>query len=292
MPSVSVIIPAYRAEKFIVRTVTSLFEQTLTDWEAVIVSDDKSDYQKFLAKNNITDKRLRFGSTGKIGSGPSTARNIALDMAKSSIIATLDADDTFDKRKLAMMVPMAEKHGLAVSNIRVIDNETNAELPNLQYSPQSRLIEYNELLAATTCGHYIIVFKKPKKTIYYTDKVHYCEDLLFLSQLYDHYGKAFYSQHKLSNYYIHKNSLCRTQDLSDFFSNRALLISLLENNTINIKNDYIKTVLISFMQAGKNISKLCKNKAFSHEIYTSELRKHCPFLPSTRNWKTIPPTLS
>lgn len=71
MPSVSVIIPAYRAEKFIVRTVTSLLTQTLTDWEAVIISDDKFDYQKFLAKNNITDKRLRFGSTGKIGSGPS-----------------------------------------------------------------------------------------------------------------------------------------------------------------------------------------------------------------------------
>ncbi len=286
MPSVSVIIPAYRAEKFIIRTVTSLLQQSLTDWEAVIVSDDKFDYQKFLASNDITDKRLRFGSTGKIGSGPSNARNIALDMGKSPIIATLDADDTFDKRKLAMMVPMAQKHGMAVSNIRVIDNETNVELPNLQYSPQSRLIKYNELLAATAYGHSIIVFRKPKKTICYTDKVHYCEDLLFLSQLYDYYGKAFYFRHKLSTYYIHKDSMCRTQDLSDFFSNRVILISLLENNTINIKNAYIKEVLISFMQAGKNINKLTKNKLLSYDTYTSELRKHCPFLPSHRHWKT------
>ncbi len=285
MPSVSVIIPSYRAEKFIVRTVKSLFAQTFTDWEAIIVSDDKFDYQKFLAKHNITDKRLRFGSTGKVGSGPSNARNIALDMAKSNIIATLDADDTFDKRKLAMTVPMAEKYGMVVSNIRVIDNETNAETPNLQYVPHTRLIKYSELLATTIYSSSVIVFKKPEKTIHYTDKVNFCEDLLLMSQIYDHYGKAFYFRYKLHNYYLHKDSLCRTQDLKDFFTNRAILIALLENGEINIKNPSTKEILISFMQAGKNIDKLSKNNMLSYSTYISELRKHCPFLPNTRQWK-------
>ena len=285
MPSVSIIIPAYRAEKFIIRTVTSLFAQTLTDWEAIIVSDDKFDYQKFLAKHDITDKRLRFGSTGKIGSGPSNARNIALDMATSNIIATLDADDTFDKRKLAMTVPMAKKYGMALSNITVIDNETNEKLQNLHYSPRTRLIEYNELLAITAYTHSTIVFRKPEKEIYYTDKVHFCEDLILLSQIYDYYGKAFYFRHKLHNYYLHKNSLCRTQDLSEFYTNRAILVSLLENNKLEIKDPSTKEILISFMQAGENIGKLSKNNTLSYNTYISELRKNCPFLPSTSNWK-------
>lgn len=286
MPSASVIIPTYRAEKFIVRTVTSLFAQTLTDWEAIIVSDDKFDYQKFLAKHNITDKRLRFGSTGKIGSGPSNARNIALDMAKSNIIAILDADDTFDKRKLEMMVPMAEKYGLVTSNIRFIDDKTNIEFPGLQYTPRTRPINFSELLAITACGHSIIVFKKPEKTIYYTDKVHFCEDLLLMSQIYDHYGKAFYFRHKLSSYYIHKDSMCRTQDLSEFYTNRAILISLLEKNEIIIKDPMTKEILISFMRAGKNIGKLSENNNLSYNTYISELRKYCPFLPDKRYWKT------
>ncbi|MEK6745431.1 MAG: glycosyltransferase family 2 protein [Pseudomonadota bacterium] len=286
MPSVSVIIPVYRAEKFIVRSVTSLFAQTFTDWEAIIVSDDKFDYQKFLAKHNITDKRLRFGSTGKVGSGPSNARNIALDMAKSNIIATLDADDTFDKRKLAMTVPMAEKYGMVVSNIRVIDDETNEKLQNLHYSTLTRVIKYNELLAITSYTHSTIVFKKPKKTIYYTDKVNYCEDLLFMSQIYDHSSRCFYFRHKLHNYYLHKDSLCQVQDsYKNFSRDRSLLISMLKKHEVHIKNKTTRDMLISFLQAGYEINKKYGREVFSYERYLIELKKYCTFLPISSRLK-------
>ncbi len=286
MPSISVIIPAYHAEKFIVRTVNSLLQQSLIDWEAIIVSDDSFDYQNFLASKNITDKRLRFGSTSKIGSGPSNARNIALDMAKSNIIATLDADDTFDKRKLAMMIPMAKEHGIAISNIRVIDNETNVELSNLQYHPRTRLIEYNEILAATSYGHSIIVYKKPNKNLYWPTKVKRCEDLLFMTQIYDYYGKAFYLQHKLHNYYFHKNSLCHTQNAANnFFRDRNKIIYMLRKDGGNIQNYHIKDMLIDFLQAGITISNPLDNKEFNYKNYISELRKLCPFLPNRKNWK-------
>lgn len=125
MPLVSIIIPAYRAENFIIRAVNSLFQQSLMDWEAIIISDDQVDYEHFLSKHNIADTRLKFTTTGNIGSGPSIARNIGLDISKSEIIATLDADDSFDKHKLEMMLPMAMEYGLAVSNMNIIDNATN-----------------------------------------------------------------------------------------------------------------------------------------------------------------------
>ena len=283
-PSVSVIIPAYRAEKFIVRTVTSLFEQTLTDWETIIVSDDKFDYQKFLASKDITDKRLRFGSTGKIGSGSSNARNIALDMAKSSIIAMLDADDTFDKRKLAMMVPMANKHGLVGSNMKIIDDKTLKELPYIQYTPHTRIIKFNELLVAN--ANVNIVYKQPKRKIYWSDKIKYREDLLFVCQLYDHYGKAFYFRHKLYNYYFHYESLCRVNgSIAGFDRDREILISMLRENESFIKDKSYRDMLISILNAGHEIDKKHRNNRISHEEYNKEVRLLCPFLPNRRIWK-------
>ena len=286
MPSVSVIIPAYRAEKFIVRTVTSLLTQTLSDWEAVIVSDDKFDYQNFLAKHDITDKRLRFGSTGKIGSGPSNARNIALDMAKSNIIATLDADDTFDKRKLAMMMPMAKKHGMVVSNIKVIDYEPGIELHGLQYTPHTRLIKYNELLAANICMNSNIVYKRTRTQIYWPQNIKYCEDIFFVSQIYDHYGKAFYFRHKLHNYQVHGESLCRTDDaIKGFTRDRNILISMLQEKESLIMDKSTKNMLIDFLQAGSNVNKKYNNKIISYEHYIRDIRSSCPFLPNHQSWK-------
>lgn len=286
MPSASVIIPAYRAEKFIVRTVNSLLKQTFTDWEAIIVSDDNMNYQEFLSRNGIEDKRLRFGSTGKTGSGPSNARNIALDMAKSPIIATLDADDTFDKRKLEMMVPMAGKHGIAISNIRMMVDETNEKLPNIQYTPTTRLIKFSELLAANACGYSNIVYKKPENPIYWPTNVKYCEDLLFISKIYDYHGSAFYLRHELYNYYLHNDSLCRTQNATDHFDrDRTMLISMLKENEAHIKNQTTRDMLISFLQAGLDINRKHGKEIFSYERYLSELRKLCPFLPNANNWK-------
>ena len=206
-------------------------------------------------------------------------------MAKSDIIATLDADDTFDKRKLEMMVPMAKKHGMAVSNIRIIEDETNVEFPSIQYTPHTRLIEFNELLAINACGNFNVVFKKPGKLIYYTDKVHYCEDLFFASQIYDYYGKAFYFRHKLYNYCLNNDSLCRSKKATDyFFRDRIMLISLLKKNEIDIKNNTTKDMLISYIQAGHDINEK-HSEMLPLDVFIDKLRKLCPFLPNRRSWK-------
>lgn len=285
MPSASVIIPAYRAEKFIVRAVTSLFAQSFADWEAIIVSDDKFDYQKFLAKHDITDKRLRFGSTGKIGGGPSIARNIAIDMAKADIIATLDADDTFDKRKLAMMVPMANKYGMALSNIRTIDTETGLILTDLHYIPSTRLIKYGELLAVNISMNSNIVYKKPKSSIHYPEDIKYCEDVFFVTHIYDYHGKAFYFRHKLHNYCVHSESLCRSPNSEEGFTrDRNALLSMLGKKAHSINDKSIQDMLTRFLQAGSDINKKYEGKRFSFERYVNEMRNNCNFLPGQRSW--------
>ncbi len=121
-PVVAVIIPAYRAWKTLGETVQSLLNQTLACWQAVIVADDGEDYRSGLAALGRLDPRLSFASTGRVGAGPSVARNVGLAAVRAPLVAPLDADDRFAPERLARLVPMALAHGAAVDNVAVVSD--------------------------------------------------------------------------------------------------------------------------------------------------------------------------
>ena len=77
---ISVLIPAFEAQGHIAGCIESLLDQNHNDWEAIIISDDKVSYEDMLKGAGIEDERLRFASTGFIGSGPGCARNIGYSM--------------------------------------------------------------------------------------------------------------------------------------------------------------------------------------------------------------------
>ncbi|MEL6495211.1 MAG: glycosyltransferase [Cyanobacteria bacterium J06623_7] len=98
MVTISVIIPAYNAEKTIIATVRSVLDQTFTDFEVIIINDGSVD--KTLSKlGTITDSRVKVFSYQN--SGLSTARNRGIDLARGSYISFLDADDCWTPDKLA-----------------------------------------------------------------------------------------------------------------------------------------------------------------------------------------------
>ena len=121
-PVVAVIIPAYQARGTLGEAVQSLLNQTLACWQAVIVADDGEDYRGGLAALGRLDPRLSFASTGRIGAGPSVARNVGLAAVRAPLIAPLDADDRFAPERLARLVPMALAHGAAADNVAVVSD--------------------------------------------------------------------------------------------------------------------------------------------------------------------------
>ena len=122
-PTVTVILPAYHAGATLKRAVESLLAQSFADWEAVIASDDCSDYLALLAGQGLRDPRLRQVSTGLTGSGDFNARNAALAAARGRFLAALDADDAFAPQRLEALLPLAERHGAAVCNTGTHDRD-------------------------------------------------------------------------------------------------------------------------------------------------------------------------
>jgi len=90
MAKLSVVIPLYNKEKDIAGTLKSLFSQTFTDFEVVIVNDGSTDNSEAIVKT-FDDKRIRLFS--KENEGVALTRNLGVEKAETNHIVFLDADD-------------------------------------------------------------------------------------------------------------------------------------------------------------------------------------------------------
>jgi len=92
-PLISVIMPCFNAESLLARSIASVFNQTFSDLELIVVNDGSSDDSADIL-NTITDPRLTV--VHQKNSGVCHARNKALSVSNGQFIAFLDADDTWE----------------------------------------------------------------------------------------------------------------------------------------------------------------------------------------------------
>lgn len=95
LPKISVIVPVYKAEKYLHRCVDSILAQTFTDFELILVDDGSPDYSGTICDEYAAkDERIRvFHQTN---SGVSTARNKGLDAMNGEYVLFIDSDDWID----------------------------------------------------------------------------------------------------------------------------------------------------------------------------------------------------
>lgn len=100
MPRVSVVIPAWNAEAFIEKTLSTIANQTFTDFEVIVVDDGSSDktteiVERFLKANGLSGRCIRQENKKIAG-----ARNTGINAASSELISFLDHDDLWFPNKL------------------------------------------------------------------------------------------------------------------------------------------------------------------------------------------------
>jgi len=107
MPLISVIIPAYNAERTILETIKSVQSQTYSDLELVVINDGSTDRTLDLL-NSIQDDRLKVFSFHN--SGVCVARNYGISQAKGEFISFIDADDLWASNKLEAQLDALKQH--------------------------------------------------------------------------------------------------------------------------------------------------------------------------------------
>jgi glycosyltransferase involved in cell wall biosynthesis len=112
-PTVSVVIPCYNMSGFVRIAVESALAQTVPVHEVIVVDDGSSD-DPAAALCAINDPRLKTVRRAPNG-GASFARNLGSEIATGTLVAFLDADDTWYSSKLERQLAQLAKEHLAVA---------------------------------------------------------------------------------------------------------------------------------------------------------------------------------
>ena len=112
-PQVSVIVPTYRHADFIGATLESVFAQTFTDYEVIVINDASPDDTDARLRPLAEAGRIRYVRLEKNG-GQAAARNQGIALARGAFIALLDDDDLWPPDKLDWQVAALEAHPEAV----------------------------------------------------------------------------------------------------------------------------------------------------------------------------------
>lgn len=124
LPRVSVIIPVYNGEKYLQQTLESVFAQTYTDYEVIVIDDGSTDSTPQILESYKDSIRY----VSQENQGVSAARNHGLYLARGELVAFLDADDLFLPHKLAKQVAVFDKFpdlGIVNSGFRILNDADN-----------------------------------------------------------------------------------------------------------------------------------------------------------------------
>ncbi len=124
---VSVIIPVYKAEKYIRNTIKSVLDQTYKNVEIVLVDDCSPDNSAEIIKEmkKIYSNIVYYKQ--EINQGAGVARNKALGLGRGRFVAFLDADDSWKPGKIEKQINLMKETGtpLCYTAIEMVDDDGN-----------------------------------------------------------------------------------------------------------------------------------------------------------------------
>lgn len=128
---VSVIVPAYNAEKWIKKCCESVFAQTYQNWELIVVNDGSTDKTAEIL-NNLMQNEERMSVINTENGGVSRARNIGLDNMHGELFGFLDSDDYLVEDALEKLYTAIESNSydIAVGWKQIVsEDETSLGCP-------------------------------------------------------------------------------------------------------------------------------------------------------------------
>jgi len=181
---ISIIMPAYNAEKYIHDAIQSVLAQTHKNWELIIINDGSQDSTETIIKNINNNKIILISQKN---SGVSSARNQGLKLAKGEYITFLDADDILPPRSLESRITYMKKN----PNINLVDGRIIVKDKDMintikEYQPYYNGNLLPKLLTLDDKVFFNVCYFLKKEIIQDTlfkNKMTHAEDLLFYIEI-------------------------------------------------------------------------------------------------------------
>lgn len=208
-PAISVIVPVYKAEKYIHRCLDSIINQTFKDFELILVDDGSPDRSGEICDEYAAkDKRVKV--IHKENGGVASARQCGIDAATGEYTIHADPDDWMELDMLKCMYNAIKEDN---ADLLITDFYFNKENKEIYCKQPIRSLKQEDILkSALTELHGSMCNKLLKTSIYkennikFIESIDFCEDVLFWLQILqsqnlkiNHLQKAFYHYDLFSN---------------------------------------------------------------------------------------------
>lgn len=222
-PLVSVIVPCYNQGQFLAEALESVYNQTFSNWECLIIDDGSIDNTNEIAKT-FADRDSRFRYLYKENGGVSSTRNLGLENAKGQFIQFLDCDDVLDSKKIELSLQQLELHKnknvkIAISNFRMftddltVSSDPFCRLEEDNLNLEGFLYQWNVSFSLQMqCGFFDAVLFN---TIRFPENLSAQEDWFVWVSLFKTGCSAVFIDKPLAYYRINPNSRMSTLGIDD-----------------------------------------------------------------------------
>lgn len=217
---VTIIVPVYNAEKYIVKCVESLINQTYKNTEIFLIDDGSVDKSSEIC-DIFCQEYEKIKTFHKTNGGVSSARNFGLKMANGKYIMFVDSDDSLDEKYVENMLLGISVNDLIISKIEIIigEKQRSVDFDNEQ------IINIKELnvLFEQTNGYGLLaspcnkLYKKALITSFFPEDIKNGEDAIFnLNYIQNCKKICLTNSCKYNYYYNNPNSLTKKYKESTF----------------------------------------------------------------------------
>jgi len=147
MPAVSIIIPVHNAAEYIDETLKSVFQQTFTDYEVIVVDDGSDDQAKLAVA--LAPYREQIVCLRQENRGAGAARNRGICSASARFVAFLDADDLWEPDFLRQQIAFLEQgqHDLAYTDGLLFGDSDFAGHAFSEIAPSTGEVDFGSLIS-------------------------------------------------------------------------------------------------------------------------------------------------
>ena len=169
-PQVSVLTPVYNGEKYLREMMDSILQQTLQNFEFIIVNDGSTDSTEAIIKS-YNDSRIRYFINDK-NRGVFYSYNRAIDLSHGEFLAVAEADDISHHRRLEILIAYMQANanvGLVCSKQKIFHTDTVKFAKMTTLPPITRSAKQNKhglLFCSPGLRHASAMYRKSTLTEY------------------------------------------------------------------------------------------------------------------------------
>lgn len=144
---ISVIIPVYNVEKYLIRCVDSVLRQQNATLELILVDDGSTDTSGKIC-DDYAAKHSNVMSLHIENSGPATAKNAGYDHATGNYIAFIDSDDEIKPNMFSTMLQSGYKHNADIVCCNYIQINEDGSYEHTEHTGKEYVLNQDEAIKA------------------------------------------------------------------------------------------------------------------------------------------------